>query len=745
MSERTTTTTSVSLLPEASPSIASSDTRSLFVDSRGRIDMTDLLTSTREFSKQLPAAIDYAAPVDQANYDLPGYDLPTPSLAPRAEMFDDEYEEEPQTTENAKRGLGRAALKPFKWLDRNIAYGTAWAISKLPTTKTMEEREEYQKTLNEKFKDQDGDSWIRRRINAFGRNRMNILDRLPVYGVGAYAVGRLGGPLAIDFADDMYHRAGDALDSVGSTMSRAISGPREVTSGEGNGVDMAASTINLTPVQHELKPRVYVMGGHTQGDPNQGFKQMLMDAGVVNEGDNIHDVHWQAEMGMPGESINMIEADELGGDQIVDIVRDSGGEKIQIVLFSQSTQAGFNGLNEAHAQGVDLSNVEVIAIGGPSGSDGLGANPNIGISRPFLTAGGLEIDQPLPPGVKLTVRTDIADVFGHGGRQSLLTLAAMAVGPGHLPVGPENSILISRRVENGVTYEVWGPKDGINNPVTRMLKAQGMHITPEAEALANAAVPITMFGQETQYPDGPDVVSKAGAAADSYIPGSNGAFQAAANSALANPQFNSLTREFDDLVPMVDSLGRINPNDPVGAFNTIANAGKEVNEAVQSLGNLLQNPAKAANIAVDAANAAIRQTGGPALIPRFDETPQPAYRAPAPNYNQYVAPAAAAPVYETPAPYVVPAPASAPAPAPAPTPAPAPAAQVYVAPPAPVEAPAPAPYVAPVQTPAPAPSYAPVNPLFSSAPAAPQYAPVNPLFGNKPAEPQYKPVGPLFS
>lgn len=721
MSERKTTTTSVGLLPEASPSIASSDTRSLFVDSRGRIDMTDLLTSTREFSKQLPTAIDYAAPVAQLDYDLPGYDLSAPMPAPRAEMFDNEHEEELRATENAKRGLGRAALKPFKWLDRNIAYGTAWAISKLPMAKTLAEREEYQKVLNEKYADTDGDTWLRRRLNSFGRNRMNIMDRLPVYGIGSLALARYGSPFAIDFATDTAHHVSDAVGdltdgvkNIGDELHKVVIGPREVHMGEGQ--ELAANAINMTPVVHDQKPKVYIMGGHTQGMAHEsGYAQSLEAAGIINEGDDVQAINWSAQMGMPGENVSMVQSDIEGGTQIADAIRDAGGEPVKFASFSQGTQATLRGLNEAHAQGVDLSNVEVVLIGGPSGDLGLGNNQNISIARPFLSAAELEIDQPLPPGVKLTIRTDIADVFGNGGNQSLLTLGAMAMGPGHIPVGPENSVLISTYQKDNVTYEIWGPKDGINNPVTRMLKAQGLPITPEAEALANAAVPITMPGQATQYPDGPNVVSKAGAAADSYIPGSNGAFQAAANSALANPAFNKLTREVDDLVPVLDSVGRINPNDPIGAINTITNAGKEVNEAVQSFGQLLQNPAKALNIAVDAANSGINQAGGPALIPRFDETPAPAYRAPAPNYNQYVAPAPAAPVYE--------------APAPAPYVAPAPA-------------PAPVPYIAPA--PAPAPAYAPVAPLFSSAPAAPQYAPVGPIFGSKPAEPQYAPVGPLF-
>ena len=713
MSERKTTTTSVSLVPEVSPSIASSDTRSLFVDSRGRIDMTDLLTSTREFSKQLPATIDYAAPVAQTNYDLLGY-------APESHDDKDEYEEEPRSSEELKRELGRNALtRTLKRIDLGIAYGTAKLISKFPTTKSMEEREAHQKKLNEDYADKDGDSWLRRRLNSFGRNRMNIMDRLPVYGIGSLALARYGGPFAIDFAADAAHHVSDAVGdltdgakNIGDELHRAVMGPREVHMGEGQ--ELAANAINMTPVVHDQKPKVYIMGGHTQGMAHEsGYAQSLEAAGIINEGDDVQAINWSAQMGMPGENVNMVQSDIEGGAQIADAIRDAGGEPVKFASFSQGTQATLRGLNEAHAQGVDLSNVEVVLIGGPSGELGLGANKNISIAHPFLDAGGLEIDQPLPPGVKLTVRTDIADVFGNGGNQSLLTLGAMAMGPGHIPVGPENSVLISTYQKGNVTYEIWGPKDGINNPVTRMLKAQGLPITPEAEALANAAVPITMPGQATQYPDGPNVVSKAGAAADSYIPGSNGAFQAAANSALANPAFNKLTREFDDLVPVLDSVGRINPNDPIGAINTITNAGKEVNEAVQSFGQLLQNPAKALNIAVDAANSGINQAGGPALIPRFDETPAPAYSAPAPSYNQYVAPAPAAPVYE--------------APAPAP----------YVAP-----APAPTPYVAPA--PAPAPAYAPVAPLFSSAPAAPQYAPVGPIFGSKPAEPQYAPVGPLF-
>ncbi len=683
MSEVITATTSVSDMLEASQPDAGTDTTNSFSDNGGRVDLSLLLSSTREYSKQLPTAIN-ETPSSQREYGL------TPDDSEATRLQNEQFLE--QRYARVHRVLGRGALsRTVKSVDRFMTRAT----TKIESTK--EDWDNANAYYAEKYANKDSDNWLTRKWNAFRRNKLKVIAYGPAAALGGFALTR---PFATELAGDVVHHAAgafnhvtDGVKDIGDEVYRAVVGPRKVSMGEGQ--ELAANAINMTPVVHDKKPVVYIMGGHTQGLAHEsGYAQSLDAAGAISEGDDVRALNWRTEMGMPGEQITMIHADTLGGAQVADAIRDAGGEKVRFEFFSQSTQAGLRGLNEAHAQGVDLSNVEVVLNGGPSGDLGLGKNQNISIARPFLSAAELEIDQPIPPGVKVTIRTDIADVFGNGGNQSLLTLGAMAVGPGHMPVGPENSVLVSSYTKDGINYEIWAPKDGISHPITRALKVQGIPITPEAEALAHAAAPITMPGQETQYPDGPNVVSKAGAAADSYVPGSNGAFQAAANSALANPQFNNLTRQIDDLVPVLDSVGRINPNDPIGAINTIQNAVKEGGDVIQSVGEMLQNPAKALNIAVDAANAGIHQAGGPGIIPRFDENWTPPAQAAAPAWTP-----------------------------PAPNPAPAP--PVYVAP---------APPAAPAWTPPAAP-----------APGPSGYAPVGDLFGNSPTKGQYAPVGPLFS
>lgn len=718
MSEVITYTTSDSDMLEASQRDAGSDTTNSNSANGGYVDLSLLLSSTREYSKRLPSAIDSASSESKSDDGLTFGDDEATRL--QNEQFLE------QRYARVHRVLGRGALaRAVKGTDRFLTRATTRIES------TKEDWDNANAYYAEKYANKDDDNWLTRKWNAFRRNKLKVIAYGPAAALGGFALSR---PFAADLASDAVHHAtgafnhvSDGVKDIGDEVYRTVVGPRKVSMGEGQ--ELAANAINMTPVVHDKQTKVYIMGGHTQGLAHEsGYAQSLDDSGAISKGDDVRALNWRAEMGMPGESITMIEADTLGGAQVADAIRDSGGEKVRFEFFSQSTQAGLRGLNEAHAQGVDLSNVEVVLNGGPSGDLGLGKNQNISIARPFLSAAELEIDQPIPPGVKVTIRTDIADVFGNGGNQSLLTLGAMAVGPGHLPVGPENSVLISSYQKDGVNYEIWGPKDGINHPITRALKVQGIPITPEAEALANAAAPITMPGQATQYPDGPDVISKAGAAADSYVPGSNGAFQAAANSALANPQFNALTREVDDLVPLLDKVGRINPNDPIGAINTIQSAMKEGGDVLQSVNQMLQNPAKALNIAVDVANAGINQAGGPAIIPRFDENWTPPAQAAAPAWTPPAAPAAPA---WTP-------PVAAPS-APAWTPPVAEAAPAWTPPATPVVE-APAPVYQP--TPPPMPAW---TPPAAPAPGPASYAPVGDLFSNSSSKGQYASVGPLFS
>lgn len=514
--------------------------------------------------------------------------------------------ESPVRFARLRRFLGRKALGRFG--DRALGFlnrGAYAAQTAVPTLTEKERAIRHKESLQAK----EGDSRYTRFKKMIGRNALRTTGiTVAVAAASTYGLYRLTGMDGF-----VPHR----------TVNMDINNAAAVT-----------NSIQTGEVVHALEPRTYVFGGHTQGLAHEsGFVQSLSDARVTQPGENVIGKDWSAQMGMPGENITMVQSDIEGGQQVADAINDAGGQPVKFVFFSQSTEAGLRGLNEAAAMngGKVPGNVEVVLIGGPSGDLGLGKNQNISLARPFLDAAGLEINQPIPPGAKITVRTDIADVFGNGGNQSLWTLGTMAIGPGHQVVGPGNGVLISSYEKDGINYEIWGDPQGVNHPITRALRNAGVPITPQAEELANAAAPITMPGQPTQYPDGPNVVRKAGAAADSYIPNSNGAATAAADKAMENPLLNNVATQIGGLPKSVDELSRIGQQDPLTAMNTIGNFTKDLQNTVASFGNILQNPQGAINGGIDAANAAIHQAGAPMVtLPHLQEAAPVAPAAPAP-------------------------------------------------------------------------------------------------------------------
>lgn len=612
-----------------------------------------------------------------------------------SETFDDIIEFNYGEEEKTQRSLGRAALSPFVGIgklvgkaEKGAAYVSAWTISKLPRTMSLEERAAYQDELNEKYASKPGDSWIDRTKKFYHRNKLKARDRVVPYAIGALAMSRVM-PHALDLGVNLGHGAASKFADFDDWFNKPK--PRTVSMGDGEGFDMAANAIEYTPVEHEISdvPLVLAMGGHTQGDAERsGYVASLEAAGVVAPHEDVVPINWSAQMGpLPGDTMPMDVSDQEGAARLLDAVRDAEGRPIKVVSFSQGTQATLRAMNEIAAQngGRLPDNMEVVLIGTPSGSRGMGNNNIVGAAGPILDAMGFEIDQPIPEG-NVTVRTQINDVFGNSAGQSAAFTGLMAVSPGHNVNG---GVLLYSYKEGSTTYEVWGPASGMNHPVSELLEANGVPVSPELDNLFNAAVPRTELGQPTRYTDVNETADALGTYVES-VTGNTGMASGAIN-AVMTPQVAKEFQDFADLQKLPDQFAAM-AADPSTIPQKAPEAIREVTEAINAGVGYLENP----NKLVDMANNAMRGANIPFKLPPIEQMLPPAQHAPAPS-----------PVFTPPAPVVEAAPVFTPPPA--------------FVPPAPVFTPAPAP--------APATEYAPVGNIFGPPKGPTQYAPVGNIFG----------------
>ncbi|MCA9340813.1 MAG: PE-PPE domain-containing protein, partial [Candidatus Saccharibacteria bacterium] len=380
-----------------------------------------------------------------------------------------------------RRALGRIASASGS-INRTYINGMAKMISAFPGTADKEEIFERDRLVKEKYATNRYDGIFKRGYKALRRNQYSIAAWTPVALLGAIALERFA--------------------SVGMSIYASHT------------VHPQTIPFETLPFEHLVQSTDIIVGGHTQGDPiSSGYVGMLSQAGLYNPENNNVPIYWSAQMApISGDSMPMTMSDAEGAQKIVDAVYDAGGAPVRIFSFSQGTEATLRGLNEIAANngGQVPDNITVILTGTPSGDLGLGKNTAVQAVNPILKIAGLETDQPIPPGAHIIVRTDVADVFGNGGNQSLGKLAEMAVGPGHREVGPGNGVLLYTYDKDGVTYEVWGDPQGINDPLLRYARDQGLYVSPQAEAFMEAALPYTPPGSEKVYTNA-TAVTQAGA------------------------------------------------------------------------------------------------------------------------------------------------------------------------------------------------------------------------------------------
>lgn len=589
-------TTSVNRGPEP---VSSSDDDYLRKALRVSLDVHDHLRARQEVKTTLP--------FKQLSHEI----------SEETDMYEPTYDVEPQV-DRVRRGLGRGALsRLIKGADKWAAYGSGWLISKLPGTKSLEERAEYQKHLNEKYADSADDSWIRRRINSIQRNRLNIRDRVPVYAIGAMAMYRFA-PMALDLGVEASHGISHTVHGVSDYFTK----PRTVTMGQ----DLAADSIDYGITE---KKAVFAMGGHTQGLAEEsGYVQSLRDSGAIAPDEEVVPVDWSAEMGtVLGDSQPMTVSDAEGGAQIAHIIRQADGRPIKIISFSQGTEATLRGLNEIAANSPDgklPDNVEVVLQGTPAGPYGMSHNKTVGAINPLLGAMGLEINQPVPEG-NVKIITRVNDVFGNSADQSTTFMGAMAISPGHQVKQP-GDVLLDTIQDGTTTVEVWGPPEGLNHPVTELLAANGFPVSPELNEVFENAVPRTPHGEATRYTDVSGTVDALGVLADTNLGGTN--YASNAIHAAVTPQMEGQIQDLTDMQKIADQ-GAEMINNPATIPQNLPVVMNEIQDGIHS-GLELLNP----NEWMGAANRAIQSAGGPAIFP---ENPAPAPApapAPLPDFSQ---------------------------------------------------------------------------------------------------------------
>lgn len=603
--ERVTTTTVPEGYTDAMASDIDTITQATPADVRGNVEIDASFTSF-SFIKDLGEAPAYANQhVDKAFLAEVGSRALIPMAAMPGEKSVEtkrtsvaEVERKEPASEKIDRGLGARALDAVRGFRSkvNTAYynGFATVVGAIPTAKSKQEMLDLSRERKEEYADKPGDGYFTRKWNAIRRNKYEIAAWTPAAALGSIAMMSLA-----------WKTTGIVDASLGGHYN-----------GTANGLPVS---YEITPLAYG-QPMVIPVGGHTQGLANEsGYTQSLIDAGIINPGsDNVRPVDWSAQMApVSGDTMRMDASDAEGAQQIFNRYTEAkdNGSPVKIVAFSQGTEATARALNMIADQngGTVPDNVEVILIGSPSGINGLGANPGAAVANPFLSALGMETNVPIPPGAHVTVRTDIADVFGNGGNQSLSKLAEMAVGPGHRVIGPENGVLISREVRDGVTYEVWGDPDGINDPLMRALRDQGAYITPEADRLMGAVLPYGTSATGPVYGTSDGVINALGPAIDSYT-GNSGAGTKAVDAVFADP---GLRDDIDDVLGLtkIPDLASNAMQHPEQAAQNINEIGAISTDAVNSGIGIVNNPDQA----IDATNRALEANGVPGVVPHVDE------------------------------------------------------------------------------------------------------------------------------
>lgn len=410
--------------------------------------------------------------------DLPLKRLSTPieESAPQSSdvEVEDDYEHEYSRDTEVKKRLGRGALsRALKNADKWIAYGTGLAISKLPGTKSMEERAEIQTRLNEKYADKAGDSWLRQRINYLQRNRLNIYNRLPVHGLGAiasaYALTRYGAPVVADLGGDAVHG-----------ISEWINQPRTITIGQ----DLAANAIDYTPVERAYDSKAILIGG--RGDTTSVFLYSALEAqgGVAGTTET---VDYPAGIA-PVDPVRMDISAAIAADGASNFYDPNDPSQQTIYGYSEGSAGAIDAYNQIVADngGVKPENLELILLGSPYAEGGFFKSDYASVASPVLNAMGIPVDKEVPAGA--TVIYSPNDFWANGDNQSFLGMMSQLAdlgGAGHDP--SVTGEFYEKIDENGVRHLI---KAGTEHALVELAEKHGMPLPEGTSEILQQIAPI---------------------------------------------------------------------------------------------------------------------------------------------------------------------------------------------------------------------------------------------------------------
>lgn len=365
--------------------------------------------------------------------------------------------------ERVKRKLGLAADRLM-----GTAKYEAWRAQSLPSD--LSEKSNKARQLEE-YQVQEGDNRRTRVKKWLGRNAVTL-------SVGSSVVGGL-------------IMAGVAR----QYLAYESSGHRSVSLG----VNEAANSIDIGPVEHEFTSTMIVAGGFGQGPAELAPIGELRDKGFEN-GVNVEGVgvNYPGQMGLGAGEMSMDESAIIGeADMYAKYERSkSTGELVHLAGYSEGSLVATRTANRIAAEngGVLPDNVRVTLIGSPYQQYGIGNNVFGQALNPILDHMGIPLHERPPAGTEVVyMDTDpYANAANMNPTTLLKNLLTLPMGTHAIP-DQVNMQSYTFTDNEGIIHTVYSG----NEMLFQALELQGLHIadTASANAAINAFFPIGKNGE----------------------------------------------------------------------------------------------------------------------------------------------------------------------------------------------------------------------------------------------------------
>lgn len=259
-------------------------------------------------------------------------------------------------------------------------------------------------------------------------------------------------------------------------------------------------TYNLSP-EHTTN---LIVGGRGDTDGN-GLHGLVHGASGFEAAHTVK-VDYPAEIApMPGDTLTLNESSEIAAQKVYDHLTQNGTDKTHLVVYSQGTQGGMEGLARYVAEngGTLPPNIEVTVMASPNTpGSGVFHDDIVKQFTPLFENLGIDMrDADLPDGAKgVTFIAGQNDLFANSGegRNVLRKLGNAADfiggGDGHSMDGFNDP---SRHIVNevdGNTYVTIKP-EGTQNPILRLAEMHGAAVSPEADRAFEAWMPAGEVGK----------------------------------------------------------------------------------------------------------------------------------------------------------------------------------------------------------------------------------------------------------